>query len=144
METLKVYGFSDNACKRALIATHNSGFELALNWLMDHGQDPDLNDPIRTSSAKKCQPTADPADVASLLEMGFTDQQAIFALGETNNNVVRAADWLFTHQMELDTLVAGKSEVKPPAANFTNGDPLYNLVGFISHMGSSVHVGHYV
>ena len=34
--------------------------------------------------------------------MGFTRAQAIKALKATDNNIERAADWLFSHQAELD------------------------------------------
>lgn len=36
--------------------------------------------------------------------MGFTIQQATKALKETNNNVERAADWIFSHAMEMDAM----------------------------------------
>ncbi|CAI8505944.1 unnamed protein product [Hanseniaspora opuntiae] len=39
-------GFSRCACIRALKATKNSGdIEASLNWIYDHIEDPDLNDP---------------------------------------------------------------------------------------------------
>lgn len=37
-----------------------------------------------------------------LSSMGFTRPQAIKALKATDNNIERAADWIFSHQAELD------------------------------------------
>lgn len=34
--------------------------------------------------------------------MGFSREQATKALKATNNNLERAADWIFSHQAELD------------------------------------------
>lgn len=36
--------------------------------------------------------------------MGFTQSQATKALKQTDNDVERAADWLFSHQSELDAM----------------------------------------
>lgn len=48
------------------------------------------------------------------MSMGFTKEQAIKALKATDNNLERAADWIFSHQVELDALDvendAGRSE----------------------------------
>lgn len=45
---------------------------------------------------------ADPAGLEMLMVMGFTASQATKALKETNNNIERAADWILSHQMEID------------------------------------------
>lgn len=39
-------GFSENACKRAAVAVNNSGAEGAMNWLLSHMDDDDINDPL--------------------------------------------------------------------------------------------------
>ncbi len=36
--------------------------------------------------------------------MGFNITQATKALKETNNNIERAADWIFSHAMEMDAM----------------------------------------
>lgn len=46
--------------------------------------------------------TPDPAGLEMLMVMGFTVGQATKALKETNNNIERAADWILSHQMEID------------------------------------------
>lgn len=42
--------------------------------------------------------------VAMLMGMSFTREQATKALKATDNNLERAADWIFSHQNELDAL----------------------------------------
>lgn len=42
--------------------------------------------------------------VTMVMGMGFTREQAIKALKATDNNLERAADWIFSHQAELDAL----------------------------------------
>jgi len=38
-------GFSENGCRRAAIATHNADPETAMNWIFEHMEDADFNDP---------------------------------------------------------------------------------------------------
>lgn len=42
--------------------------------------------------------------LAMVMGMGFTREQATKALKATDNNLERAADWIFSHQAELDNL----------------------------------------
>lgn len=39
-----------------------------------------------------------------VMSMGFTREQATKALKATNNDLQRAADWIFSHQSELDAV----------------------------------------
>jgi ubiquitin carboxyl-terminal hydrolase 5/13 len=41
--------------------------------------------------------------VSMITTMGFTRAQSIRALEATDNDVERAADWIFSHQAELDS-----------------------------------------
>ena len=87
-----------------------------------------------------------------LMDMSFTRDQAIKALKMTDNNMERAVDWIFNHPGDLggddpsevsdDNPAPGSSAQDKP--NLTNGSPKYKLVAFISHMGTSHMVGHYV
>lgn len=42
--------------------------------------------------------------LATVMGMGFTREQATKALKATDNNLERAADWIFSYQDELDAL----------------------------------------
>lgn len=85
-----------------------------------------------------------------IVSMGFTIPQATKALKATDNHVERAIDYIFSHQDELDledsvqasqpAAAASSSAQKP----YRDGDGKYRLIAFISHMGSSSQVGHYV
>lgn len=46
----------------------------------------------------------DPAGLEMIVAMGFNATQATKALKETNNNIERAADWIFSHQGEMDAM----------------------------------------
>ncbi|VDM35633.1 unnamed protein product [Hydatigera taeniaeformis] len=74
MEQLQSMGFTRNACLRACLATA-SNVEAASNWLMEHLDDSDLNDPISgtTSSPNASGVTVDTGALATLLEMGITE-----------------------------------------------------------------------
>uniref|UniRef100_A0A182W997 Ubiquitin carboxyl-terminal hydrolase n=1 Tax=Anopheles minimus TaxID=112268 RepID=A0A182W997_9DIPT len=106
----------------------------------------------------------DPVGLEMLMGMGFTDRQATKALKETGNNTERAVDWIFSHTDELDSMAiddATSDSVATAAAasaggadsgatgskqgsSYRDGTGKYKLVAFISHMGTSAQVGHYV
>ena len=84
------------------------------------------------------------------MDMAFTHDQAVKALKMTDNNMERAVDWIFNHPNDLGIPDEDEPEASASAANvdqsenLTNGNPNYKLVAFISHMGTSHMVGHYV
>lgn len=86
--------------------------------------------------------------LAMIVSMGFTIPQATKALKATDNNVERAIDYIFSHQDELDVeeMSQPSAAAAPSSAQKTyrDGDGKYRLIAFISHMGSSSQVGHYV
>jgi ubiquitin carboxyl-terminal hydrolase 5/13 len=43
-------GFSNEACKKALIHTGNNNIEAATNWVMEHQSDPDFDAPHQSAS----------------------------------------------------------------------------------------------
>ncbi|EZA52425.1 ubiquitin carboxyl-terminal hydrolase 5 [Ooceraea biroi] len=140
-------GFPPNACKRALYFTENRSLQDATNWVMEHIADSNFDDPfvppgvdVKSGEDKF---VADQDALEMVMGMGFTQEQATRALKATNNNLERAADWIFSHQAELDALDTDSSS-SPPGESFRDGSSRYKLVGFISHMGTSWMVGHYV
>lgn len=155
VQQLSEMGFPLEACKKAVQLTGNNGSELAMGWIMEHISDSDFNTPlvVNTSSSKGGSFTPDAEALVMLESMGFTQPQARLALKETQNNLERAADWLFSHQPDLERLLAAEeqqadtssaSAAAAPKPDYTDGPSKYELVGFISHMGTSIHVGHYV
>lgn len=84
-----------------------------------------------------------------ILSMGFTMNQAKKALKATENNTERAIDYIFSHQDELDADEIEQITQQQPTQgtsnkNYRDGDGKYRLKAFISHMGTSSLVGHYV
>ncbi|XP_076234038.1 ubiquitin specific protease 5 isoform X2 [Calliopsis andreniformis] len=147
LEHLTSMGFPPEACKRALYFTQNQSPEAASNWLMEHIADSDFADPFVPpgidAKPGKDKFMADESALAMVMSLGFTREQAIKALRATDNNLERAADWIFSHQAELDALET-EDESESDKEIFRDGSDQYKLVGFISHMGTSTMVGHYV
>ncbi|KDR23210.1 ubiquitin carboxyl-terminal hydrolase 5 [Zootermopsis nevadensis] len=139
-------GFPPEACKKAVYFTDNKGLEPATNWIMDHIGDSDFANPFvppgidcKTGGMSNFIPNEEAVSMITM--MGFTRVQAVQALKATNNNVERAADWIFSHQAEIDSEDTGGAAVGP---TFRDGESRYRLIAFISHMGTSTMVGHYV
>eukprot|EP01006_Ploeotia_vitrea_P016431 TRINITY_DN47089_c0_g1_i1.p1 TRINITY_DN47089_c0_g1~~TRINITY_DN47089_c0_g1_i1.p1 ORF type:complete len:879 (-),score=519.81 TRINITY_DN47089_c0_g1_i1:96-2732(-) len=143
-------GFSENGCKRACIATNNVNADVAMNWVFAHMEDPDFNDPPEAASAASSSAASagvDEASVASLVSMGFESKHAVKALKATGGDVARATDWLFSRAGTLDDLDDDDGDdnkdddKKSPERD---GEGVYELLGFVSHMGPNPGSGHYV
>lgn len=85
-------GFTVDSCKRALYNTSNTGIDSAMNWIMEHMNDPDFNDPFTLDgassssfnpAASKSEFVADSEALAMIMSMGFSQEQALRALRET-------------------------------------------------------------
>ncbi|KAJ3034419.1 hypothetical protein HDV00_005039 [Rhizophlyctis rosea] len=148
LNQLLAMGFPEVRCRKALLATGNNGPDVAMNWLFEHMEDPDIDEPIQSGPTGGGSAVSD-SDVSQLMDMGFTKGQAKKALRETGNNMERAVDWLFSH---ADSLPAGDDEGDAPAPSTAaasapapdNRPAKYRLSSFISHKGTSTHAGHYV
>lgn len=144
---LSEMGFPIDACKRAIFKTDNSGTDAALNWIMEHMNDPDYAAPfvLPTNMEKDSDEfIPNPEAMSTIAAMGFTEEQAMRALKATENNLERAADWIFSHADELSQTPMETDDNTMPDPKFRDGSGKYRLRGFISHMGTSTMVGHYV
>uniref|UniRef100_A0A1I8FL49 Ubiquitin carboxyl-terminal hydrolase n=1 Tax=Macrostomum lignano TaxID=282301 RepID=A0A1I8FL49_9PLAT len=127
-------GFSENGATRAVLATKGGGF--GSRPQLGHGPQTrtSICPPQQLQQQQQKQKTAgfepNPEALATIVSMGFTQEQASRALSQTDNNPERAAA-----QLPLPPLTTGA---------LTDGPPSYRLLGFISHMGASTHSGHYV
>lgn len=163
-------GFTLDASKRAAYNTREANnAEVSINWALTHMEDADFNDPFQVPAQQPpviapATATASPArrstgktykedDINSIISFGFSRAQAMKALDATDNNLERAADWIFTHPDELmDTNEAAPVAAAPTAVaaqaaasnNLKDGNGVYKLIGFVSHMGTNANVGHYV
>lgn len=109
-------GFPPEACKRAIFFSQNSGVGPATQWIMEHITDDNFSDPFVPPGTDNVQFQADAMGLEMLMGMGFTSAQATKALKETNNNVERAADWIFSHQGEIEAMETG-GDVAPKKTN---------------------------
>jgi len=145
VQALMAMGFPRVRCERAILATGNQGAEMASGYLFEHMEDPALDVPIPKPQSSK-QSAEIPADlIQSLSEMGFTPAQAKKALIETQMNMERAVEWLFSHADEpISEESSSSSAPKATPMEIDTGSSKYRLMGFIVHLGPSVHSGHYV
>ena len=154
-------GFNIYGSQRAAYHTRElKNAEAAVNWAVAHMEDADFDTPFEipkknknSNSAGAAAKTYNEESIASIMSWGFSRAQAIKALEATNNNVERAADWIFSHTDELmsvDTEPAVETPSSSSSASaasgkiFRDGNGLYQLVAFVSHMGTNANVGHYV
>ncbi|KAJ8722252.1 hypothetical protein PYW08_004654 [Mythimna loreyi] len=140
-------GFPLEACKKALYYTNNSGMEAASNWLMEHMTDWDFANkftPPGQAGADSGAAGVDEAHVEQIMGMGFTRAQAALALGATRGDVARALDWIFSRADELDAAPEPAQQQPDTTLGCRDGPEKYRLCAFISHMGTSSMVGHYV
>ncbi|KAJ3095844.1 6-phosphofructokinase, alpha subunit [Phlyctochytrium planicorne] len=145
MSQLMGMGFTELRATKALIKTGNNGAEVAMSWLFEHLEDPDIDDPIEVGGGPGAGGASE-EELGQIMDMGFTLTQAKRAMKETNNSLERAVDWLFNHGHEIideDMDDSGAGASAAPAAD-TPGSPKYELFAFVSHRGPSAHCGHYV
>ncbi|KAL5706699.1 ubiquitinyl hydrolase 1 [Ranunculus cassubicifolius] len=142
-------GFSTLHCQKAAINTSNAGVEEAMNWLLSHMEDPDINDPIsqEEKTADVLLSFVDESKVDTLVSFGFSKEVAKKALRASGGNIEQATEWIFSHPDVSDTTDAMDAASSTPAAadvGLSDGAGKYKLKGFLSHMGTSTHCGHYV
>ncbi|KAJ1564592.1 hypothetical protein HK405_014473, partial [Cladochytrium tenue] len=149
VDQLMAMGFSRNRCIRALLATGNSGPDSAMNWIFEHMDDADIDDPVPvpTGGGGGGPTAASPEALQNLVDMGFTLDRAKKAMAKTNNDLERAVDYLFSHMddpMDDDTADAAGAAAGADPAQPDTAPARYALAAFISHRGTSAHCGHYV
>lgn len=74
------------------------------------------------------------ASLTMLMDSGFSAKASALALSKCGNDIEKAMDYLLNNGIDLDL----------QGENTSNVVSKMELVGFISHRGSSMHCGHYV
>ncbi|VAH58246.1 unnamed protein product [Triticum turgidum subsp. durum] len=138
-------GFNYFACQKAAINTSNAGIEEAMDWLLSHTGDPDINEPI-SQDPMPAEDTIDEASLQTLVSFGFPEDVSRMALKASGGNIERATEWVFSHPEASSSVSADSStnNVKDDDSNISDGSGRYKLMAFVSHMGTSTHCGHYV
>jgi ubiquitin carboxyl-terminal hydrolase 5/13 len=137
-------GYPYHASRKALYHTSQQ-LEAALEWLMIHVGDLDFDSPLVVKGNEPSKQTFSPESIIMVTSMGFSEIQAQNALEATSGNVEMAIDWIFTNP-ELSLQPSGTNKSDPPAGSdqLTSDSSKYELVAFVSHMGTSTSCGHYV
>ena len=154
LSMLEAMGFPRVRCEKALKATGNADADAASNWLFEHMEDPDIDTPMAEDSSPAGGVTqVDAGAIEQLGGMGFGAPQARQALKETDGDIERAVDWLFSHP-DAPGDFGHDNAAEPSSANAATGDkPLcgstdpktkFQLQSIVCHKGSSIHAGHYV
>ncbi|KAF0916131.1 hypothetical protein E2562_000733 [Oryza meyeriana var. granulata] len=138
-------GFNYLHCQKAAISTSNTGVEEAMNWLLSHMDDPDIDDPISKGS-QAAEQAVDETSVQTLVSFGFQEDVARKALAASGGNIERATDWIFSHPEASSSVPtdSSTSNIEADNAHIPDGSGRYKLMAFVSHMGTSTHCGHYV
>ncbi|RDW74752.1 ubiquitin-specific protease UBP14 [Aspergillus mulundensis] len=149
LDQLIVMGFPRARCEKALYFTGNSDVETAMNWLISHIDDQDIDEPLtRKRAAEYRAGEPDLAKVAQLKDMGIDDSRAKKALTATGGDIDRAIDWVFSHpdntdESPIDQQASGGTDASV-VPGFDTVPATYQLRSIICHKGASVHAGHYV
>ncbi|KAK6946790.1 Zinc finger, UBP-type [Dillenia turbinata] len=136
-------GFSKLHCEKAAINTLNVGVEEAMNWLLSHMDDPDLDVPISHEAQTS---SVDQSKVDTLVSFGFQEDIARKALKASGGDIEKATDWIFSNPSasnasDMDAVTNTVSTIDDA---LPDGGGRYRLLGFVSHIGTSTHCGHYV
>lgn len=150
MADLEGMGFPRSRSEKALYKTGNSGSDAAMNWLFEHMEDADIDEPLVLEQLKTggAEPSAE--QIEMLGAMGFTASQAKKALRETGGDMERAVEWVFSHPDDMgeddDQVMTDTSELlkekEVPGRADTPAE--FQLNSIVCHKGSSIHAGHYV
>uniref|UniRef100_A0A2P2L4Y0 Ubiquitin carboxyl-terminal hydrolase n=4 Tax=Rhizophora mucronata TaxID=61149 RepID=A0A2P2L4Y0_RHIMU len=139
-------GFHPLHCQKAVINTSNAGAEEAMNWLLSHMDDPDIDVPI-SQEAQRAE-AVDPLKVETLISFGFQEAVAQKALKASSGDIEKATDWIFSNPdaSVSDDMNATTSSSKstPNDSELPDGGGRYKLFGVVSHIGTSTQCGHYV
>lgn len=141
-------GFNQLHCQKAAINTSNVGVEEAMNWLLSHMDDADIDAPI-SAGTQAAEVPIDQSKVDTLLAFGFDEDLARKALKASGGDVERATDWIFNNpnastSSYMDTSTSSNTAPAPADAGLPDGGGKYRLFGIVSHMGTSTQCGHYV
>ena len=142
VQQLMTMGFSLEACQNAAYRTENSSTEAAMEYILSNMDDPTLHQPLVMQENKSDDCPVSQENIDIICAMGFSSKHARKALKKCDNNLERAADWVFSHATELDEEEEEGSSMG--GSEIPDGSGKYRLKAFISHMGTSTACGHYV
>lgn len=145
---LEAMGFPRVRCEKALHATGNSDAETAMAWLFEHMEDLDIDTPVDLGGAggQNVAGGVNSESIEALGAMGISAPQARKALKETDGDVNRALDWVFSHPDDQGDL-GGEETGDAPAesekkmAGSAKSPATFKLQSIVCHKGASIHAG---
>ncbi|XBW35455.1 hypothetical protein QEN19_001027 [Hanseniaspora menglaensis] len=145
-QLIEFSGFSRNGCIKALKETNNnSNLELAMNWMFEHLEDDNFNDPLDETSKDDIK--INPESLIMMQSMGLSEKLCKKGLHLKNGNLDAALDWVFNNMNDSGDI---QVEVEKPETGiygeklFASPNIQYKLTSVVCHKGNSVHSGHYV
>ena len=145
-------GVPELGAKWALHLSNNDP-EAALILYCENSDNPDYKKPLPKIKKKKNKKSEEDlsgvnmASVESLINMGFDKKKAIIALKKTNGNVDSAINLIFSEPNlgEENQNDDNKMDIIDESKNLNEGNgSLYDMYGFITHLGKNTDHGHYV
>ena len=147
-------GIPELGAKWALYLSNNDP-EAALGLYCENAENPDYKKPLPKVKVKKNKKNGGDEDLSgvnmasleSLISMGFERKKAIAGLKKANGNVDAALNLLFSEPNlgEENQNDNNKMDLEDDKKNLNEGnDSLYNMYGFITHLGKNTDHGHYV
>lgn len=116
LRQLKDVGFPENRCIKAMVLNEYNA-ELALEWLIHHSSDADVDEPIRAPNAVVTKHGAkfvpDPGMYQRLKDMGFGENDVIAVLQLTRNSFEASCDWLLGGQNVQAALAEQQKDLEP-------------------------------
>jgi len=147
-------GIPELAAKHALYKSGNNSADMAVTWYFENMSDPSLNEPLRVKkeggSSNQAAGAGDvPQDMVDMMmAMGLPEKKCKSALKKCDLNVERAIEYVFSHMDDPDSEIEEDSVMDDGIdhdAQYLSTKPgNYKLQSFITHLGASVHAGHYV
>ena len=147
-------GIPELGAKWALYLSNNDP-EAALGLYCENAENPEYKKPLPKVKVKKNKNSGGDEDLSgvnmasleSLISMGFERKKAIAGLKKANGNVDAALNLLFSEPNlgEENQNENNKMDLEDEKKNLNEGnDSLYNMYGFITHLGKNTDHGHYV
>ena len=153
LSQLEAMGFPHVRCQKALHATGNADAEAAMNWLIAHMEDPDIDIPLNLTSPASGGggggADVNPESIEALGAMGIAAPQARKALRETGGDVNRALDWVFSHpddqgdfgEDDGQAAAEGGEGKEEKVAGSEALPAVFTLKSIVCHKGASIHAG---
>ena len=151
-------GLPELGAKWALYLSGNDP-EAALMFYLENSDNPEYKKPlpkVKVKKNKKGEKSDDSninsAAIDELINMGFERKKAIAALKMSGGNIANAVEFLFSNpnlgEGDDDVNMEDQKEEKKDLVDYKNinegNGNLYNLYGFITHLGKNTEHGHYV